>query len=223
MPIIAREGWVIIAIAALVAIGAMVLAGLVLGPWGAAGASLLLLLIPFCCWFFRDPQRAIPDAPGVVVAPADGVVIAVEPCDPPRELRLSGDAAQGMVRVVIFLNVFNVHVNRVPIAGSVVGSAFLKGQFAHAGKPAAEHNQRHSIVLERENGALVVVSQVTGYIARRIICRATVGQRYRTGDRFGLIRFGSRTDLYLPRGTQVLVRTGEKTVGGQTVIARLEG
>jgi phosphatidylserine decarboxylase len=187
--------------------------------WGWLLAIPGVLLLVFCCWFFRDPQRAIPDEPGLLVAPADGLVIAIEPGKPPEELGL-GDVGE-MERVVIFLNVFNVHVNRVPYAGTILKVAGKAGQFAHAGKPEAEHNQRKSIAMKLSNGATAVVTQVTGLIARRIVCHAEAGRAYKVGERYGLIRFGSRTDVYLPKGVTWLVKPGEKTTGGVTKLARL--
>lgn len=176
------------------------------------------LLVLFCLWFFRNPQRAIPSDPAVLVAPADGVVMAIEPWNPPEELGL-GDIGPTQ-RVVIFLNVFNVHVNRVPIAGTIINIARKAGGFAHAGKPEAHHNQRCSIAIKSKDGRVVALSQVTGLIARRIVCHAEKGDTYDKGERFGLIRFGSRTDLYLPADALVLVRPGDKTLGGTTPVAR---
>jgi phosphatidylserine decarboxylase len=217
-PILAREGWPILAI--VVVIGALpVVAVVLLAPaWTWAAAIPGILLLAFCCWFFRDPQRAIPDETGLLVAPADGLVIAIEPAKPPEELGL-GDVGE-MERVVIFLNVFNVHVNRVPYAGTIVKVAGKAGKFAHAGKPDAEHNQRKSIALKLSNGATAVVTQVTGLIARRIVCHAQEGASYKVGQRYGLIRFGSRTDVYLPKGVTWLVKPGDKTTGGVTKLAK---
>lgn len=219
-PIIAREGWIILFI--VVIIGALpVAATAMFAPaWAWAAAIPGVLLLAFCCWFFRDPQRAIPDEPGLLVAPADGLVIAIEPAKVPEELGLDAAALGEVERVVIFLNVFNVHVNRVPYAGTIVKVAGKAGKFAHAGKPDAEHNQRKSIALKLSNGATAVVTQVTGLIARRIVCHAQEGASYKVGQRYGLIRFGSRTDVYLPKGVTWLVKPGDKTTGGVTKLAK---
>lgn len=202
-------------------IGALpvVVVALLAPAWAWAAALPGVLLLAFCCWFFRDPQRAIPDEAGLLVAPADGLVIAIEPAKVPEELGL-GDTGE-MERVVIFLNVFNVHVNRVPYAGTIVKVAGKAGRFAHAGKPDAEHNLRKSIAIKLNNGVTAVVTQVTGLIARRIVCHATEGKTYKVGERYGLIRFGSRTDVYLPKGVTWLVKPGDKTTGGVTKLARL--
>ncbi len=219
MPPVAREGWIIVVVFVVVAGLAAALASLA-GPIAAAvvgGVGLLLTL--WCIWFFRDPQRPIPDGPGVVVSSADGVVMRVEPCQPPEELGIAPAAAQGMVRVVVFLNVFNVHVNRTPMGGTVKKVVTKRGGFAHAGKPDADKNERCSVWLALGDGRPVVVTQLTGFIARRIINRAKEGQQLRTGERYGLIRFGSRTDVYLPAGFEVLVKPGDKVSGGSTVLA----
>jgi phosphatidylserine decarboxylase len=219
MPPVAREGWVIVLIFVVLAGGATALA-LLAGPVAAAvvgGGGMLLCL--WCVWFFRDPQRAIPDAPGVVVSAADGVVMRIEPCPPPEELGIDPGAAKGMTRVVVFLNVFNVHVNRAPVAGIVKTVAAKSGGFAHAGKPDADKNERSSVWIALPDARPVVVTQLTGWIARRIINRAKEGQPLRTGERYGLIRFGSRTDVYLPPGFEILVKPGDSVQGGATILA----
>lgn len=217
-PPVAREGWGIIATAIIFAIGIGWISVYKLGDWGWVIAALGGLLVLFCIWFFRDPQRAIPGDPAMLVSPADGVVLAVEPWQPPEELGL-GDVGP-MQRIVIFLNVFNVHVNRVPIAGTVLSVARKDGGFAHAGKAGANHNKRCSIAIKCASGRIAVVTALTGWIARRIVCHAEQGDTFDKGDRFGVIRFGSRTDLYLPADALVLVKVGDKTLGGTTPVAR---
>jgi len=221
-PIVAREGWEIIA-------SVVLLAGVIawFGVWkfGALGWIAFVpgaLLVCFCLWFFRNPQRQIPADIHALVAPADGVVIAVEPATLPEELasELGISTTEPMQRVVIFLNVFNVHVNRVPFAGTVLGVVRKAGGFAHAGRPEAQHNQRCTLAMKSGDGRLLAISQVTGLIARRIVCPAEAGQSYEKGQRFGLIRFGSRTDVYIPARALVVVKAGDKTMGGTTVIAR---
>lgn len=125
------------------------------------------------------------------------------------------------VRVVTFLNVFDVHVNRAPVAGSVVAVVRGEGGFAHAGKPEADHNQRMTLALRMSDGRYAACTQLTGLIARRIICRAKPGENYKAGQRYGLIRFGSRTDVYLPLGTKVLVKVGQRVKGGANALAQL--
>jgi phosphatidylserine decarboxylase len=189
--------------------------------WIVAGFG--LALCAWCVWFFRDPQREIPDGEGVVVSAADGVVMRVEEMGLPEELRDgAGDGVGGatkMRRVVVFLNVFDVHVNRAPLAGRVMRVAHRSGPFAHAGRPEAERNERRSMLLELPEGGHAAVCQITGLIARRIINRAKEGQAYRAGERFGLIRFGSRTDVYLPASYDVVVSPGQRVKGGASVIA----
>ncbi|HYF13840.1 MAG TPA: phosphatidylserine decarboxylase [Phycisphaerales bacterium] len=215
---IAREGWPFVFGAFLLTVAAAAGGWAWLGPAGLALAVPPLLVALFCLWFFRDPQRPIPDAPGLVVSPADGVILSVEPGAPPEELGLKGGE---WTKIVIFLNVFDVHVNRSPVAGRVIAAARKAGKFAHAGRPEAQHNQRASLAIERASGAIVVVVQVTGLIARRIVCRAAQGQSLRAGERFGLIRFGSRTDVFLPAGSRVLVAKGQRVAGGSSIIAHL--
>ncbi len=218
-PIIAREGWVILVIVFLLAGGLTWLSVWQFQALGWIAAVPAALLILFCLWFFRNPQRMIPADPSAMVAPADGVVIAVEPAELPDELATT--ASEPMQRIVIFLNVFNVHVNRVPFAGTILKVARKAGGFAHAGRPEAQHNQRCTLAMKTKDGRLLAISQVTGLIARRIVCHAQAGEQYEKGQRFGLIRFGSRTDIYLPASALVTVKPGDKTLGGTTIIARL--
>lgn len=178
-----------------------------------------LVLTAWCVYFFRDPDRVTPVRPGLVVAPADGTVQSVVTAVPPPELGL-GD--QPMMRVSIFLNVFNVHVNRIPADGAVVGLAYRPGKFLNAAlDKASEENERQSIRLRLADGRELGVVQIAGLVARRIICTLTQNQPVIAGARFGLIRFGSRTDLYLPDGVAPLVAVGQTMVGGETVIADL--
>lgn len=189
-------------------------------------AGVGVVLTGWCLWFFRDPQRPVPSDPSLVICAADGVIMRID------EAHLPGEIAEAMakaghtppkacVRVVTFLNVFDVHVNRAPVAGEVVAIARGVGGFAHAGKPEADHNQRLTLALRMANGHFAASTQLTGLIARRIICRAKVGESYRAGQRYGLIRFGSRTDVYLPLGTKVRVQVGQRVRGGADVLAQL--
>jgi phosphatidylserine decarboxylase len=178
-----------------------------------------LLFTLFCLYFFRDPDRVLPPRPNVFVAPADGLVVSVEPAVPPAELGLGEDPR---MRVAIFLSVLDVHVNRAPISGLISRIAYHPGKFLSAAEDkASDENERNSILLSLPTGQQVVVVQIAGLIARRILCDVHEGQSISTGQRVGIIRFGSRTDLYLPDGSQPLVAVGQRMIGGETVIAEL--
>jgi phosphatidylserine decarboxylase len=171
----------------------------------------------WCYYFFRDPPRVTPLRPGLVVAPADGLVVSVGPAVPPPELEMGPGT---MTRIGIFLNVFDVHINRVPIAGTVERTRYHPGQFVNASlDKASDVNERMAIRLACEDGAAVAVVQIAGLVARRIVCQVHDGQKVETGQRFGLIRFGSRTDLYLPPSWSVLAIAGQRMVGGETIVA----
>ena len=190
-------------------------------PFAAAHAIgvLALVFFLFCLYFFRDPERVQPLLPGVVVAPADGRIVLVSQVAPPAELGLGTEPRW---RVAIFLSVLNVHVNRMPVAAEVTRIAYHKGRFVNASMDkASEHNERNALALRLADGRTLAVVQIAGLIARRILCHAREGGRFTLGERFGIIRFGSRTDLYLPPGVEPLVRVGQTTVGGETVLARL--
>ncbi len=206
---------------ALFALGALVL-GLLWPPLGWIGALLTL----WCVYFFRDPDRVTPAREGLLVSPADGVVRKVDRAAPPPELEM-GDSARP--RVCVFMNVFNVHVNRIPIGGTVRKLAYRPGRFLNASlDKASVDNERMSLRLDLSRPAggtprdLAVV-QIAGLVARRILCEVRDGQPVRTGDRFGMIRFGSRVDVYLPDGVAPLVAEGQTAVAGETVIADLHG
>jgi phosphatidylserine decarboxylase len=183
------------------------------------------LLLPITLWcvaFFRDPQRKIPDGLGLIVCPADGRLLPIGEAEPPAELGLG----QGLrPRLSIFMNVFNVHVNRNPISGSVVALSYRAGKFFNASfDKASIHNERMSIRL-RPEGAQgeakdLAVVQIAGLVARRIVCDLAQGEGVRRGERFGIIRFGSRVDVYLPPGTEIMVKSGIVTRAGETVLAR---
>ncbi|MEK9629663.1 MAG: phosphatidylserine decarboxylase family protein [Nitrospinota bacterium] len=173
-------------------------------------------LFLFCCWFFRDPERVIPQEPNVVVSPADGKVVEIiEENDP----LLPDD---NYTRVSIFLNVFNVHVNRVPVAGKIVATRYNKGKFLNAASHKASlDNEQNAIVIDT-GSTRVLVKQIAGLIARRIVCYAKEGDDYELGERFGLIRFGSRTDIFLPEGSVIKVKEGDKVSGGSSIIGFLK-
>lgn len=192
------------------------LLGFGLGAW-LIWAGLLFTL--FCLFFFRDPERTAPPRPGVFVAPADGRVVSVAPAVPPPELGLGTEPRW---RVSIFLTVLNVHVNRVPVDGVVTRIAYRHGAFVSASlDKASASNERNALAIRLSNGQEIAVVQIAGLIARRILCSVGEGDPVRAGDRFGLIRFGSRTDLYLTPGLRPLVVEGQTMVGGETVIAEL--
>lgn len=170
-------------------------------------------------WFFREPHRVPPGRPGVAVAPADGTVSTVGAAAPPVELGL-GTAPRP--RVSVFLNVLDVHVQRIPVDGEVARVAYRPGAFLSADlDKASDVNERNSLLLRGAGGHQLAVVQIAGLVARRIVCTAREGDVVWTGQTYGLIRFGSRVDLYLPVGSDVLVRPGQRTVGGETVLATL--
>lgn len=193
-----------------------VMLGLVIGAW-LAWLGLIFML--FCLYFFRDPERVPPGRAGVVVAPADGRVVSVIPAVPPAELGLG---AMPRWRVSTFLSILNVHVNRVPADGIITRIAYRHGSFMSAGEDkASEANERNAIALRLADGREIAVVQIAGLIARRIVCSLREGDAVQAGARFGIIRFGSRTDLYLPEGVRPLVAVGQTMIGGETVIAEL--
>jgi phosphatidylserine decarboxylase len=214
-PIIAREGWPIIATLALA--GPAVAAGLhwFWGPAASVPAGLLCgVFALWAVWFFRDPPRRTPAA--LFVAPADGVVSFVGPSTPPAELGLTGPFS----RVSIFMNIFNVHVNRCPADATIAAVHYRPGKFFNASlDKASEHNERCALRLTLPDGSSTACVLIAGLIARRIVCRAKQGDFFRAGQRFGLIRFGSRVDVYMPMGIHPLVALGQKTVAGETVLA----
>jgi len=178
--------------------------GLGVGPWAVLPIALLAL---FVLWFFRDPERAIPAGEGLVVSPADGRVTSVEE-----------DA--GRVRIAIFLSVFNCHINRSPVAGTVIDTKYTPGRYHAAFDRRAGHdNERNHLTIRAADGEYGV-TQIAGLLARRIVCRKAAGDELRRGERIGMIRFGSRTDLLLPPGVRPLVAVGERVRGGLTIMAR---
>jgi phosphatidylserine decarboxylase len=180
-------------------------------------AWLGLVFTLFCLYFFRDPDRVSPPRANVFLAPADGLVVSIEPAVPPAELGLG---PLPRPRVAIFLSVLDVHVNRMPVAGTVTKIAYRPGTFVNAAlDKASEDNERNALAIRLATGEDIAVVQIAGLIARRIICEAKEGQAVLAGARFGIIRFGSRTDLYLPEGTLPLVAVGQRMIGGETVIA----
>jgi phosphatidylserine decarboxylase len=169
--------------------------------------------------FFRHPHRVPPTRPGLVVAPADGQVCLIETAAPPPELDLP---AEPMLRVSIFLSLFDAHVQRTPIGGEVIAAVHRPGLFLSADLPnASADNERNSIVIRSPEGVQVIAVQIAGLLARRIVCAVTAGDKVAIGDTYGLIRYGSRLDTYLPEGANVLVTVGQRAVAGETVLAQL--
>ena len=204
-----REGHRFIAIFAGVTLVAALFGGWLFWP--------LLLATLWCVYFFRDPPRLTPQREGLFIAPADGLVTAVGPAVPPPEL---GMGPQPMMRVSIFLSVFDVHINRIPIDGEIKVVAYHPGKFLSAADDkASDDNERQAVSMTLADGRTIAVVQIAGLIARRIVCHLRPGQTVRAGERYGIIRFGSRTDLYLPDGVQPLVAVGQRMIGGETVVA----
>ena len=179
-------------------------------------AGLFEGLFLFCAWFFRDPERNIPQGPNLIVSPADGKVV---------EIIKESDSLlpnKNYTRVSVFLNVFNVHVNRVPIAGKIEAVRYNKGKFLNAANHKASLDNEQNAILLDNGGTKVLVKQIAGLIARRIVCWAKEGDDYQLGQRFGLIRFGSRTDIFVPEGTTIKVKEGDIVSGGSSIIGYLK-
>jgi phosphatidylserine decarboxylase len=179
-----------------------------------------LVLTIWCIYFFRDPPRVTPVGAALVISPADGRIASVGAAVPPSELGLG---IGQMVRISVFMSVFNCHVNRAPVAGTVSRIAYRKGKFVNADlDKASEDNERNGLVIASAHGDVGVV-QIAGLVARRIVCWTKEGDNLASGERFGMIRFGSRVDVYLPAAARVLVSVGQTAIGGETVIARFGG
>ena len=207
---IAKEGWPFIAVFAGIAI-----LGTLFCPF-LPGTVPLWILTGWCIWFFRDPERQTPLGDGLVIAPADGRVVAIEEVMAP----LTGQPSR---KFSIFMNVFNVHVNRSPIAGQVTDLAYHAGHFLNAALDKASlENERMEIALTSPQGVVLPFVQVAGLVARRIVCRLNKGQSVVQGERIGLIRFGSRVDIYLPLSAKINLSLGDHTRAGETIIAYME-
>lgn len=211
-----RAGWPFIT---LFAVAAAALFQFVPEPYNEPLGWVGVVLTAWCTYFFRDPARVTPDRDGLIISPADGVVNLIDKAPPPPELGM-GNAP--MQRICVFMNVFNVHVNRVPAHGVIKDIAYHKGQFLNASvDKASDLNERNSLRITTEEGPDIAVVQIAGLVARRIKCDAVEGQVMRAGERFGLIRFGSRLDVYLPDGTAPMVTEGQSAIAGETVLADL--
>ena len=181
--------------------------------WLGGGATV------WCYYFFRDPERVTPKGDNLVISPADGIVSLIEPAVPPAEL---GMPDTPLTRVSVFMNVFNCHVNRAPVAGEITEIAYRPGKFFNASlDKASEDNERNSLRIKMADGREVAAVQIAGLVARRIVCFTKKGAHTQAGQRFGLIRFGSRVDVYLPEGVTPRVSIGQTMVAGETVLAEL--
>jgi phosphatidylserine decarboxylase len=209
--IIHREGWKFSAISLFVSLILLVIWPLL--------SFVSFLITFFILWFFRDPERNTPIAEGKIISPADGKVCLIDLSVPPEELQYGTEEMQ---RVCIFMNVFNVHVNRVPVKGEIKKIIYKEGSFFNASlDKASEKNERNSIIITTENGIEIIVVQIAGLIARRILSFVSNGDKLNSGERFGLIRFGSRVDVYLPKTFKPEVKVGDKTIAGETIIGSL--
>lgn len=212
IPPVHREGWRFVAIFAVITV-------LLFFVWDVLG-WLGVLATLWCAWFFRDPARVTPERAGLIVSPADGIVQAIGPAVPPPELEL-GETPR--TRISIFLNLLDVHINRVPADGLVIRRIYRPGAFFNAAlDKASEANERSAVLMKMTGGQELVFVQIAGLVARRILCELSAGDAVKAGERFGLIRFGSRADIYLPEGVAPLVVEGQRMIGGETVLADVE-
>ena len=175
-------------------------------------------VLGFALYFFRNPERIPPEGDNLVLAPADGIVCAIREMVPPETLNLGNSP---LIRVSTFMSVFNVHVNRNPVSGMVCALKYHPGKFVNVAHKDSEDNERQEICVQKRNGTKIGYVQIAGLVARRIFCPLQVGQQVKRGQVFGLIRFGSRLDVYLPKGVKPLVELGQTMVAGETIIADL--
>jgi phosphatidylserine decarboxylase len=213
IPDVHREGWPFI--------GATLVLAVILGIFFEPAFWILLFLAGWMVIFFRNPVRVTPVDSGLVVSPADGRIEPIVRVVPPVELGL-GD--QPRTRVSVFMNVFDCHINRAPVAGQVRQVAYKPGKFISADMDkSSEDNERNGLVIETDRGDVVGVVQIAGLVARRILCWTAVGKHIEAGERIGMIRFGSRLDVYLPEGSIVTVHPRQRAVSGETILAHLPG
>ena len=206
-----REGYIFIVIFLVVTF--------VLGSFSSVFAWIGGICTIWCAYFFRNPERMTPVGENLVISAADGIVSSIIETTPPAELNM-GD--EEMIRVSVFLNIFNVHIQRMPANGKILSLQYNPGKFLNASlDKASVHNERQSVLMEAKNGTKIAFVQIAGLIARRIVCDLEEGQELDAGTRYGLIRFGSRVDIYLPIKTAISVTVGQTCVGGETLIADL--
>lgn len=211
LPNIHNEGWKFVGLFAAVT----ALLAIIWAPLGWLG----LILTAWCYFFFRDPERVTPDIKDVVVSPADGIVQMITEVEGPEELGLND---QKFTRVSVFMSVFNVHVNRAPAEGKITKAVYVPGKFINATlDKASKDNERQLLAMKTTSGQYIAFVQIAGLVARRIVCDAAAGQEYKAGERFGMIRFGSRLDVYLPLDVKPQVVLGQTMVAGETIIANL--
>ena len=209
---IAREGWPFIAIFGLVSL----ILYFLYAPLGWIG----LVLTLWCVYFFRNPDRVTPEREGLIISPADGIVQMIAEVSPPEELDMGSEP---VVRVSVFMNVFDCHVNRIPCDGRIGKLVYVPGHFLNASlDKASEENERQMVRIDLDSGAFIGAVQIAGLVARRIVCYLEEDQIVLAGERFGLIRFGSRVDIYLPHGAVSHAVIGQKCVSGETVLADLK-
>lgn len=212
LPNINREGYSFIVVSFIVTCIAFSIS------WGFGVTCLFPTLL--CTYFFRDPARAVPNNKDLILSPADGVVSKIEEVSYPL-LAENGEEKKFML-VSIFLSVLNVHVNRIPISGMIKEMSYKKGKFVSAmSNRSSNENEKQVIVIEYEKGKEIIVEQIAGLIARRIVCNLGVSQNVKAGERFGIIRFGSRVNIYVPADIEVRVSEGQTVIGGETIIANL--
>ena len=210
-PNINNDGWRFISIFA----ATTALLAIIWLPLGVIG----LILTVWCYYFFRDPDRVTPQIKDVVVSPADGIVQMITEVEGPEELGLND---QKFTRVSVFMSVFNVHVNRAPAEGKITKAVYVPGKFINATlDKASKDNERQLLAMKTTSGKDIAFVQIAGLVARRIVCDAAAGQEYKAGERFGMIRFGSRLDVYLPLDVKPQVVLGQTMIAGETVIANL--
>ena len=184
-------------------------------------ASIVFVILSLCVYFFRDPNRVINDDEEVLVAPADGTVDAIEKVSPPEELEMNEDIE--WTRISIFLSVFNVHIQRMPYDGKIKKLHYREGKFLNVSVDKySKDNERQSCVLEIENNIQIPIVQIAGMVARRIVCNLNVGQEVKKGDKYGIIKFGSRVDIYLPDDIVPAVKVGQTMIAGESVIAKIK-
>jgi phosphatidylserine decarboxylase len=210
--IIHKEGYIFIIIFAVISC----IVGTFSGVFGAIGA----IATVWCIYFFRNPERLTPSNDNLIIAAADGIVQSIKEISPPAELNL-GD--EEMIRISIFLNIFNVHVNRIPASGKILSLHYHPGKFFNASLDKASiYNERQSVLMETKDKKKIAFVQIAGLIARRIVCDLEEGNEVQAGQRYGIIRFGSRVDIYLPLKTAILVAVGQTCIGGETVVADMK-
>lgn len=211
MRLIHPDGWKFVGIFIIVSLGLFIFSSL-LGLFG-------LLLTAWCLYFFRNPGRVTCEKESFVTSPADGKIVAITKVVPHESLHLGQEEK---VRISIFLNIFDVHVNRIPVSGRILRILYHQGKFFHAQTDKASHdNERNTLIIETSNNQIVGCTQIAGFIARRIRCDVKENDLVKKGAIFGLIRFGSRVDVYLPLNSRLLVLKGQRTIAGETILADL--